>query len=416
MVGLAWAALCVGAAWLWHRHLEWSVLAIALVWTAMPGVARSIFALGPIDLHPAAVLALVTFVVQLVRDRHRLLWATHQSPGVTTLLGAVALAATLETLMLSRGPEGVMFAVEQVLCTIAVVVLTGAALLDRPAFAGRLAGWLVALVAVQSVLATAQAGIGQAVLYQSSFEKQYWYGKASFDRWMGTTDHPLVLSLMIVMVAPLLARRMNGALRAVALVALAAGILAAQSRTGIAVFTVEVVYLLARARMGFLPRLVTAVTISLGIALAAVMGAFTNIILRLTTDDGGSADARARSVDWILANAHDYAWLGLGMNQNYSLAGAAGFGTSFENSFIMQMIDMGLPVALTYYGCMLACLVVGLVRGAPRGAVLGGAVGFVVIMTFSALGDRTASAAFLWMVLALALYGRRDPDEALETA
>ena len=122
------------------------------------------------------------------------------------------------------------------------------------------------------------------MLYQSSFEKQYWYGKA-FDRWMGTTDHPLVLSLMIVMVAPLLARRMNGALRAVALVALAAGILAAQSRTGIAVFTVEVVYLLARARMGFLPRLVTAVTISLGIALAAVMGE----AIRLNTNESRNA-------------------------------------------------------------------------------------------------------------------------------
>lgn len=410
MVGLAWAAAVLAAAWVWHRHLEALVLAAVVGWLAMPGVARGTFALGPIDLHPAATLCFCVLLVQLVRDRHRIVRVLHAAPVVLALFAAVCVVTTLQTLVLTKGPEGVMFGTEQVTGSLALLVLVGACLLERPGFARRLTGWLLGTMAVEGLMATAQAAVHQPLLYASAYAKQYWF-KQSFDRWMGTTDHPLVLSLMVVMTVPLLARRMNGVLRIVVLACLAAAMLAAQSRTGIAVLAAEVLFVLVRGRMGARARIGTGALVAAGVAVAAALGVFGEIITRLTTDDGGSAAVRTQSIEYIINNAGAYGWLGRGMNQSIQMAGAAGFGTSFENSFIMHMIDMGLPTALVYYGCMVACVLVGLARRCTPGAAVAGMAGILVIETFSALGDRSASAAVLWTVLGLALFSRRDPQE-----
>lgn len=405
MLGIAWAALCGAAAFGWHRRLEWLVVAALVLWVAMPGIARAPFAIGPLDLHPAAMLVLATLAVQLVRQPRRIVRVIETAPAILVVLTAVALLAAVETLALSRGPEGVMAAVEQIWCAVALFVLVGAALLERPAFAGRLAGWLAGVVALEGGLAVVQAMLHRPLLWTRAYEAEYWF-TPQFDRWMGTADHPLVLTLLVLLAAPLLVRRMGWGWRLLALAGMTAAMASAQSRVGIILFALEVVFVLARARAGRGGRALMGLVVLASLAVAWTMGAFDAVILRLTTDDGGSAEARTLAFGYFTSHLSEWAWLGLGMNQNILLSKAAGLGTSFENSFVMTTIDLGLPVALVYYGAMLACIALGLVHRPGRAAALAALVGFGYVQTFSALGTRCSASAWLWALLALALFSR----------
>lgn len=407
MLGLLVVAASLALAVVAVDRLPQLVLLIASLWVVLPALASDPYALGPITLHPAAVLTLMVFLVQWLRRPGRMVATIERQPAMSVLLFAVAVLAPLTSYLVTSATPAMVFGLEQVSCAIMLYTLVGAMLLERPHTMAWLRRWFLVAAAAESLLAVVQMTLGATVFYQKYYSRQYWY-TPSFQRWMGTLDHPLVLSLFLCVALPLAASTRRSSIRILVILVIMAGLLATESRTGMIVGAIEVLYLGTRSVGSWAGRVIV-------LALVAGMGFYaassslvSNAISRFTTDDNGSASVRTQTLQWFGQHVGETWWLGDGFGQSFKVASGAGFGTSFENSFVMYSIDMGLVLTVLYFGLMVAATITGLRSGSVRGLAMAATAAVLVPQTFSALSVRSTCAAVIWMVCAMCVFQPRS--------
>ena len=251
------------------------------------------------------------------------------------------------------------------------------------------------------------------LFYESDYLSYYWFDPERFDRWMGTTDNPLVMALLVCIAAPLAVGLQNTTIRLAAMMAMLVGALTTQSRVGVAIMCALFIYMLVRGRMNVFTRLLVAALMV--IAGRAILSSelVTGISSRLSNDTG-SSEARGLALDTFLDLARDLLLTGNGLTSNYRIGSEAGLQTSLESSFMMYAVDVGLPLALLYFGSQ-ALLVLRHGYGNPLvGAAVAASVGVIMQHTFSGLAWSNLSGAFIWAVLGLLAAGSRRLDEGNE--
>jgi hypothetical protein len=148
-------------------------------------------------------------------------------------------------------------------------------------------------------------------------------------------------------------------------------------------------------------RSVVTAALVLGGVLAMSFGAAGAVQARVL-DDTGSTSARADALQYFLSNVGDYMWLGRGLNGSFEVSDNAGLGTSLESAALMYSVDLGVAVALIYFGVM-AWISLRPFRRSTAAGITGPAMAaFVVPQSFSALSGTTAAPMTVWITFALA--------------
>lgn len=397
----AWLLACVLVAYATRRRpLVTVVIALAL-WIGLPTVAGSLLTgqtTGLAGGHPAALLVLVTLVVQLLHDPGPLLRVVGQRIFLSIAIVSVVLVATATTAR--RGSGGMALLVDMVVAPLALFLLVLAAVAGRPGAVMRLRTWLIALVAVQAVLTVVQWSAGSILLFEPQHATRWWFDH-DFERWMGTTDHPLTLAAMFCIVAPLLVglRRTWAILALLALFAV--GTVITQSRTGVIVLALVAVWVVLRARISASARLASLLALVGGVVVVIVSGLASGLARRFA-DDTGSADARTDGLAFFAQTWRDYLFVGGGLTSSFRVTDDGGLPTSLEISALMYAVDIGVLFATVYFGAQVILVAQAFTnRSRLPGAHLGALIALVLPQTSSALATRSVVAAILWLALAL---------------
>lgn len=383
-----------------------------LLWVLVPGVAAYLVTgvdAGPLNVQPGGLMAIIGLAVQVLTRPQAVLRVLSHRPAWTILLGAVSVICVGLGVVSGRGADSIAAAIDQVVGPIALFYLLGMAILDDDAAVDRVRAVVLGLAAVESVLAFLQYLQRDPLVYRDQLGSIAIIRQDS-NRWMGTFDHPLVLSFYLVVALFLLAGVRRWWLVIALAGAIIAGIVVTQSRVGVGFGTMALVYLVVRSPISRFGKAVLVGLLALGATIAVREGVL-DLVLDRVRDDSGSSDARSLAYNYFVDNANNFIWLGEGLNGSFAVSSDAGLPSSFESAVLMYAIDIGLVATLMYFGVMVAIMVRSL--SAVRPGVAGAAVATVIIpQTFSALSGSTAAPMALWVVMALAGHCLRRPSAA----
>lgn len=398
-----WVALCAAAAFVFRDRLVVLLIVCLVLWAAVPGVA-SVMVTGiprgnPLAFHFATWLILLTFAVQMLHNFHAMVAQLTRHVFVFLALSVFLIAAFLTSRTGSAGGGLVLF-LSQMVGPVLLFWMTLVTLAERAERLALLRNWLLGIAAVQSVLAVIEWSLGGVLLYREYYATNYWFDEVNFPRWMGTLDHPLILSLLVCAVLPLLSGLRRVWVQLGLMLVLLAGLLATQSRTGLAVAVLGVVYVLVSSPMRPMTRF---------LALAVVFGAGAWVassqlsagVAQRLTEDGGSAGAREAALTFFYDNLPNFLFTGGGIGSASGVAERGGLTTSLESSFLIYAVDVGALFTTLYFGTQLALVVRSFGRSTCRGLWLAGLVVVIVPQTFNALNSQTFAGVLVWTVVAM---------------
>jgi hypothetical protein len=396
---LAWVAFCLVFAVLARNRPMVSVGFATALWFLVPSIAGHLItgqADGALSFHPASWAVLTTFGVQVFYNGRRLLAVVAEHILLFLVFVVVIAVAWVNTRFGTYG-GGTVILVDQIVIPVLVfvLVLLGATVRSLQRFRTT----LIVLTSISVVVAIVQWSVKETVFYTAQFDETYWFD-ARYDRWMGTFDQPLALSLVVCVVTPLLVAVTRWWIRIPLLALMVMGALVSQSRLGIALVLLGAVYVVI-ATATTPGRRALGVIVTVG----AVIGlAFTPIaagVLGRLENDTGSTHARELAISFFLSDWPQFFLVGQGISSSYRVASAAGLGTSLESSILMYAIDIGIVFAVLYFGSMVYLLVRYRSSTAVRGIQVAGLLAFVIPMTYSALATRSVAGILVWSVLAL---------------
>ena len=402
MVRLAlWVVCCFGFAWLFRRRIRWAFAVVLGLWMLVPTVGSPLITgvdSGALSMHAASWLIFAVFTVRLLHDPVSLRRVLGREFFFFMVLALVVLAAFLASRSSPDG-GGMVLLVDQILAPVLFFLILLSAALDDPDLVTALRTMLLTLVAATCVIALIQWLTHSVLFYEEGFLTQYWFNPET-DRWMGTLDQPLALSLAICVAAPLVAGLKHNLLQALLLLLMITGVLVTQSRVGLFVvgFSVVAVVLFAKRRVWV--KIVFLVVLSVATWFIVQSPLVAGVAERLE-DDTGSAEARARALEYFVAHWSDYFIAGQGIGASYKVAVQGGLQTSFENPLVMYSIDFGILFALLYFGVMVYLVLKHAPRHHFRGLTLAGLLAVVVPQTYSSLATRSAAAILIWTVFAM---------------
>lgn len=400
---VAWVAVCLVAAVLLRDRLIALLVLCLVLWAAVPGVA-SVMVTGvprgnPLAFHFATWLILLTFAVQMVHRFHAMIAQLARHVFVFLGLSVFLLAAFLTSRSGQSGGGLVLF-LSQMVGPILLFWMTIAAIAERPERLAVIRNWLLGIAAIQSVLAVIEWSLGGVLLYRDYYATNYWFDEINFPRWMGTLDHPLTLSLLICAVIPLLSGVRSVSLQLGLMLVLLAGLLATQSRTGLAVAVLGVVYVLVTSPMKPMTRFL-ALSVVIGSGVWVASSQLSAGVAQRLTEDGGSAGAREAALTFFYDNLPHFLFVGGGIGSASGVAERGGLTTSLESSFLIYAVDLGALFTLLYFGTQLALVVRSFGPSTCRGLWLAGLVVVIVPQTFNALNSQTFAGVLVWTIVAL---------------
>lgn len=393
----------VAAAVFWRRPLFLALLAMT-IWLLLPGSAATLVTgqtSGAFVLQPAAVLTLIGFVTQAFLRPRIFNAALAHRPEWSVLLAVVMTISLLIGIIAGLGSDSIAAAINQVVGPVLLFFLLGSSLLERPSELRTLRDWFLLTATIQACLALLQLFLQSPLFYTSQFQEQAFF-RQDLNRWMGTLDHPLILSYFLVVSMFLLASLRRWWLVLLLTTVLGAGVLVTQSRTGVVMAVVAVFYIVATVRLAHpAQRFFILLPIVFGAVIAANTGILDAIQARVL-DDSGSTSARADALGYFVDHIREFVWLGQGLNGSFAVSDNAGLGSSFESAALMYSVDIGVFPTLMYFGVMVATVVrsfrASLLPG-PTGAAF---AALVVPQTFSALSGNTAAPMIAWAAFAAA--------------
>lgn len=407
---VVWVALCLGISTALRKRPAISVALALAVWTIVPGVAsRAITGQGSgaLSVHAGTWLILTTFLLLLITDPRGLAESLARRFLTFIAILLVIFAAVLETKTGSAG-SGVTLVVDEMAAPFLAFWILSAVSLTRPGEMILVRNWLVGLAAGEAAFAIVQYLSGSALLYGSFFAHRYWY-KTGWDRWMGTTDHPLVLSMMMCAAIPLLIGLRRSWLQPTLLVLMVIAVVITQSRTGVLAGGIGAIYVMLGSRTSTLRKVVTVVGIAVAAVFIATSSLSTGIVDRLQNDQG-SALARGSAWTYFIDNWSHYTFTGGGISYNYQVASSGGLNTSFESAFLMYAVDLGIIIAVVFFVAQLVLVF----RGSPRrvaGARLSALTVLVVCQTFNSLEVQTVAGMVVFVSIALAALPASQGEE-----
>lgn len=406
----AWLLVCAAVAW-WTRRRPLVAVSLALLlWSLVPAVAAQHLTgqpSGATDVHPASLLLVVVTAVAVLTSPRAMFTRLAHHPFATLAL-TLFLAIVAATYALTGG-QGINVLVDQVLAPLMLFWVVLASAPRDPAGLLLLRNTVIGAVSLQCLLAIVESIQDDFLLYGEDYAGISWFDPERFTRWPGTTDHPLVLALAIGVAAPLTVGLRSSALRVTLLVLQVVGVLITQSRVGLFVMVLVVVYLFLRGRMSPVGRIVTAVGAAAGIY-ALASSALASGVLDRIDDDGGSAAGRADAYGYVLSNLESFWFTGHGLGSHYDVARTAGLGTSFESSFLMYAVDFGVLAALAYFGALLGVTLAHASRTVLLGAPVAALAGLSMAQVFSAFAYSNLTGAFVWAAAALVVAGAARPS------
>lgn len=406
---LVWPLLCLGLAFaIRGRPAVGGCVALGL-WVVMPAGAGELLTRtdsGPFGAHPATFVALAVLGLMLLLSPADVLDAFSQHYVLFVASSVFVLAALLTSFLSAAG--SIELLLDMIVGPMAIFWVMVVAAGRDPRAGSLLRSTVLGLALVEAVLALVQFTLDRVLLWQGVYEGKDWFDPDSIDRFMGTTDHPLTLALLIATATPLCVGIERALFRYAGLAVLVLGMVTTQSRSGVAVVVLTAAYVILRSRTGTVTRI-------LGVTGALVGGAWllsSDIVAGVTSrfgDDTGSSEARMAALEAFVDRMGSVVFTGEGLTASYRFAIQEGLASSLESSFLMYAVDVGLVMTLVYYGSQVALLL----RYSPSNQVAGAwlAATWVVLLPnlSSALGFSNLAGALLWSVLALLVIGRVQP-------
>lgn len=398
-----WIILCFGCATLVHARPAITAVIALTLFTLIPGTAGHLLtgqARGSLSLQPASWLILSAFLVQAVRGPTRLFTELARRPITYLLLITVATAATIVT-RTGSAPAGSVLVIDQILVPVLMFWLINAGASERLREVLLVRTAVIVLAAAESVMALVQWLTHSVLLYHAEFVGQYWFHPEQWNRWMGTTDHPLVLSLLLCAAVPLVAGLRRAVVQVSLLVLFMLATVITQSRTGSILVPIGVVYVLLRSRNTVLLKILLTAAVGIGVYFL-LNSPIINDLQNRFFDDTGSAAARSTALDFFIANWHRFVWFGDGITTSYEVARIGGLGTSLESAYLMYAVGIGILITTVYFGAQIQLVLYGFTKHPVRGALLSGLLILIIPETFSSLGVDTLAGPLVWTILALA--------------
>ncbi|WP_165478277.1 hypothetical protein [Arthrobacter sp. S39] len=396
-----WIGLCVAASILLRSRPRVLLAAVLTLWFLVPAVGNSVVtgeAGGALGFHAASWLVVSVLAGQLLHDPWSIKDALARHFFVFLVLALVIVAAFLASRTSEEG-GGMLLLVDQIMAPVLFFLLLIANSVRQPGLVKMLRSLLLFLVAVVCVIAVAQWLNGDALFYAPGFRSQYWFNPET-QRWMGTLDQPLALSLVICVAAPLVAGLKRNSVQVVLLVLMIVGVLITQSRVGLAAVGVSVVLVVFFADRKAWVKAIMLAFLG-GVAIVVISSPLVVGVSERLADDTGSAEARALALEYFLTRWADYAVAGQGIGSSYRVAVQAGLETSFENPILMYSIDFGIFFAVLYFGLMLVLLLRNSAWHDYRGLTFAGLLAVVIPQTYSSLATRSVAGIVVWTILAM---------------
>lgn len=401
-----WILLCLGGALLLHDRPLWMVFGGLGLWVFIPGVAGVLFTgrgEGLLALHPATWFVFACFVVLLIRRPVELLGEFAARWPLYLALVLVILMASIMSYMGSE-PPGIVLVADQITAPIMLFWFASVAIRRHGKDRVALRNFVLAVAAVQSVLAIAQFAVKGTIVFSGRYHTNYWFSD-SWNRWMGTTDHPLVLSMLLCASAPLVAGLRRASLQVGLLGLMAVAVLITQSRTAAVILPLTAIYVIFRSRAGAGAK-VLLTTAVVGGGLGILASPLVDGLADRLTNDSGSTDARTKAALFFLDSINQFIVYGDGITTSFKVAALGGLKTSLESSILMYAIGIGVIATLIYFGAQVALVLSALGSDRLRGVLVSGVVLLIMPQTFSSLGTESVCGPFLWVMLALIASGR----------
>ncbi|MBO0879068.1 MAG: hypothetical protein J2P17_01520, partial [Mycobacterium sp.] len=276
---VAWVALCLAVSASLRRRPAAAVVLGLAIWTIVPGVASTQLTghvSNSLAVHAGTWLLLTTFLMYLVTDPRGLGEALAcRFPTYLAIL-LVIVAAVLETKS-GSARSGVTLAVDEMVAPFLAFWILAAVARTRPTEMLLVRNWLVGLGAGEAAFAIIQYLSKNVLLYGSFFAHRYWF-KPGWERWMGTTDHPLVLSMLLCAAIPLVAGLRRTWIQPALLVTFLIAIVITQSRTGVIAGGIGAIYVVLASRTSTLRKIVTITGMSVAAVLIATSSLSTGIV------------------------------------------------------------------------------------------------------------------------------------------
>lgn len=414
---ILWLVVCLVTTSILASRLRFLIAMSIALYVLVPTVAVSVIVGNPAGfpgVHPAGWLALIGVAVQVLLHleesarlalRHKLLTAA----GLV-----MTVAAALFTLNAS-GVGGLGLITNQIVAPFALFILIRIELARRAESGTFLARAIIVFGAVEAFIAVLVWLKIIAQPFDEQLQNYSWY-EIGFVRALGTLDHPLALSLLMTMCIALLPSVRSSVVQVVLGITFLSAIFLTESRTGLLLGAVGLVLVMVRRGASTGARL-AALAAMAGALLLYVNSTLATGLAEKLVDDTGSANARTLAVQAILGDWATYAIAGGGSGVSFDVARSLGLRTSFENPFLMYMVDFGLLATALYFGAM---AVTALRRG-PRSTPGGQAAGilvFIAVQTYSSVASNSSAGAILWIAIAFATRDAiraEDPDGEVES-
>lgn len=415
---ILWIVLCLAASSFLASRVRILIALSISLYVLLPTVAISLLVGSPSGVpgvHPAGWLALVGVGVQLLLHLEESVRAALRHKLLTTAGALMTVAAALFTIN-ATGVGGLGLIINQIIAPFALFILIRIELSRHPASGAFLARTVVVLGALEALIAVAVWLKIIAQPFNEQLQGYSWY-EDGFVRALGTLDHPLALSLLMTMCIALLPSVRSSVVQVALGIGFLATIFLTESRTGLLLGAVGLVLVMIRRGASTGARL-AALAAMAGALLLYVNSTLATGLAEKLVDDTGSANARTLAVQAILGDWTTYAVVGGGSGISFDVARALGLRTSFENPFLMYMVDFGLLATILYFGAMALAMLRPGSRSTPGGRAAGILV-FAAVQTYSSVASSSSAGAILWIAIAFAA---RDvvksdaTDEVVETA
>lgn len=398
----AWIGLCLIVSFALRRRTVVTITLIIGLRILVPSIASAVVVghtPSSLAFHPAVWLIGSTLAVSLLANGAALARTVARHIFLVLVLVLVVSVAALTTKTSVSG-HGIVLLVDQVAAPVGLFILiVTTCRTDRRAFR-TIRNTLLGLAAASAALAIAQWLTNSVIFYGGYYVNYYWFLYRGFDRWMATLDHPLTLSLFLCLTAPLTVGLSRTWLRVGLLALSVTAVVITQSRTGVIVMGLTVVYVIFRSRAGSLAKAAMYSILGISTLALAVSPVSAGIMARFQNDTG-SAAARAAAYQYFFDHWAQFFFTGDGVTSSYRIAQEAGLGTSLENSFLMYSIDIGIVFTSLYFGSQLFIVLRGPGRSPVPGLAVASVVALVLPHTYSALAAASAVGMLLWTVLGL---------------
>lgn len=391
MALLAWLLFAAVLAGVWMRHSSVVPTVSIALYIFIPFVAGSNLTGG--FGHPGTILVLVALAGSAIFRPKVLFREIGEHPLI--YLSLVTLLTFLFVSLRLNSNEAVY--VDTVLAPFALLVIIRMST-HWGSIRLALRNTLIAIAVAQVLLSVIAWITGRPAFFADAFARYYWF-TPEFARGLGTTDHPLVLSLLLASVIPLLATLRSVRLQFTILLTLYAGLLLSESRTGLVAAVIGSAFLLLRPGRSLGIR-ATVIAAGLTVCLLLIQSPLGSGVMERFANDGGSSSARFTAIDAFIARASEFAVLGWGNSGGDLFRQQEGLNSSLESAFLIFAVNYGIPFAIGYFAIAVAVIAIG--RDPLGGSRVAAITSLVMVQTFSSIATTSASAVLVWVLVALA--------------